>query len=202
MRIIRGKYGRRRFDVPSNISARPTTDFARENIFNVLENLTDLEDADCLDLFAGTGAISFEFLSRECRHVTAVEKAATQWRFISQVAQRLNIDNFTLIRGDVFRFVATCTGKFDVIFADPPYDLPRFGEIPSLILGSKMLREGTIFVIEHSRNYDFSNLPHFLEHRVYGSVNFSIFRIEGGEQCAETSSGGNAENEDNLTTNI
>lgn len=202
MRIIRGKYGRRRFDVPSNISARPTTDFARENIFNVLENLTDLEDADCLDLFAGTGAISFEFLSRECHHVTAVEKAATQWRFISQVAQRLNVDNFTLIRGDVFRFVATCAGKFDIIFADPPYDLPRFGEIPSLILGSKMLREGTIFVIEHSRNYDFSNLPHFLEHRVYGSVNFSIFRIEGGEQCAETSSGGNAENEYNLTTNI
>ncbi|WP_289768579.1 RsmD family RNA methyltransferase [Muribaculum intestinale] len=191
MRIIRGKYGRRRFDVPSNISARPTTDFARENIFNVLENLTDLEDADCLDLFAGTGAISFEFLSRECRHVTAVEKASTQWRFISQVAQRLNVDNFTLIRGDVFRFVATCSGKFDIIFADPPYDLPRFGEIPSLILGSKMLREGTIFVIEHSRNYDFSNLPHFLEHRVYGSVNFSIFRIGDGEPCGGASSGEN-----------
>lgn len=191
MRIIRGKYGRRRFDVPSNISARPTTDVARENIFNVLENLTDLEDADCLDLFAGTGAISFEFLSRECRHVTAVEKASTQWRFISQVAQRLNVDNFTLIRGDVFRFVATCTGKFDIIFADPPYDLPRFGEIPSLILSSKMLREGTIFVIEHSRNYDFSNLPHFLEHRVYGSVNFSIFRIGDVEPCGAVSSGEN-----------
>ena len=191
MRIIRGKYGRRRFDVPSSISARPTTDFARENIFNVLENLTDLEDADCLDLFAGTGAISFEFLSRECRHVTAVEKASTQWRFISQVAQRLNVDNFTLIRGDVFRFVATCTGKFDIIFADPPYDLPRFGEIPSLILSSKMLREGTIFVIEHSRNYDFSNLPHFLEHRVYGSVNFSIFRIGDVEPCGAVSSGEN-----------
>ena len=191
MRITRGKYGRRRFDVPSNISARPTTDFARENIFNVLENLTDLEDADCLDLFAGTGAISFEFLSRECRHVTAVEKASTQWRFISQVAQRLNVDNFTLIRGDVFRFVATCSGKFDIIFADPPYDLPRFGEIPALILGSKMLREGTIFVIEHSRNYDFSNLPHFLEHRVYGSVNFSIFRIGDGEPCGGASSGEN-----------
>ncbi len=177
MRIIRGKFGRRRFDVPTNISARPTTDFARENIFNVLENLTDLEDAECLDLFAGTGAISFEFLSRECRHVTAVEKAATQWRFISQVAQRLNVDNFTLIRGDVFRFVATCSQKYDVIFADPPYDLPRFGEIPELILNSRMLREGTIFIIEHSRNFDFSSLPHFLEHRAYGSVNFSIFRI-------------------------
>ena len=84
-----------------------------------------------------------------------------------------------------------CTGKFDIIFADPPYDLPRFGEIPSLILSSKMLREGTIFVIEHSRNYDFSNLPHFLEHRVYGSVNFSIFRIGDVEPCGAVSSGEN-----------
>ena len=188
MRIIRGKYGRRRFDVPSNISARPTTDFARENIFNVLENLVDLEGADCLDLFAGTGAVSFEFLSRECRHVTAVEKAATQWRFISQVAQRLNVDNFTLVRGDVFRFVASCSEKFDVSFADPPYDLPRFAEIPGLILGSSMLREGTVVVIEHSRAYDFSALPHFLEHRAYGSVNFSIFRITSSDPSVDTDS--------------
>lgn len=178
MRIIRGKYGRRRFNVPTNISARPTTDFARENIFNVLENLTDLEDADALDLFAGTGAVSFEFLSRECRHVTAVEKAATQYRFISQVAQQLNVKNFTLVRGDVFRYIASCSTTYDVIFADPPYDLPNFGEIPGLILSSSMLREGTIVVVEHSRQYDFSALPHFLEHRVYGSVNFSIFRID------------------------
>lgn len=175
MRIIRGKYGRRRFSVPTNISARPTTDFARENIFNVIDNMIDLEGCDALDLFAGTGAISFEFLSRECRSVTAVEKAATQFRFIKTVAQQLNVNNLNLVKGDVFKFVETCDRKFDIIFADPPYDLPNFGEVPGLILGSEMLKEGTIVIIEHSKAYDFSSLPHFMEHRAYGSVNFSIF---------------------------
>ena len=177
MRIIRGKYGRRRFSVPTNISARPTTDFARENIFNVIDNMIDLEGCDALDLFAGTGAISFEFLSRECRSVTAVEKAATQFRFIKTVAQQLNVNNLNLVKGDVFKFVETCDSKFDIIFADPPYDLPNFGEVPGLILGSDMLKEGTIVIIEHSKAYDFSSLPHFTEHRAYGSVNFSIFHI-------------------------
>ncbi len=177
MRIIRGKYGRRRFSVPTNISARPTTDFARENIFNVIDNMIDLDGCDALDLFAGTGAISFEFLSRECRSVTAVEKAATQFRFIKTVAQQLNVNNLNLVKGDVFKFVETCDRKFDIIFADPPYDLPNFGEVPGLILGSDMLKEGTIVIIEHSKAYDFSSLPHFMEHRAYGSVNFSIFHI-------------------------
>lgn len=177
MRIIRGKYGRRRFSVPTNISARPTTDFARENIFNVIDNMIDLDGCDALDLFAGTGAISFEFLSRECRSVTAVEKAATQFRFIKTVAQQLNVNNLNLVKGDVFKFVETCDRKFDIIFADPPYDLPNFGEVPGLILGSDMLKEGTIVIIEHSKAYDFSSLPHFTEHRAYGSVNFSIFQI-------------------------
>ena len=163
--------------MPTNISARPTTDFARENIFNVIENLTDLEGSDALDLFAGTGAISFEFLSRECRSVTAVEKAATQYRFIKDVAQRLGDDNLHLVRGDVFKFVKSCRGKFVLIFADPPYDLPNFAEVPGLILGSDMLKDGTLVIIEHSKAYDFSSLPYFKEHRAYGSVNFSIFRI-------------------------
>ena len=163
--------------MPTNISARPTTDFARENIFNVIENLTDLEGCDALDLFAGTGAISFEFLSRECRSVTAVEKAATQYRFIKDVAQRLGDDNLHLVRGDVFKFVKSCSDKFDIIFADPPYDLPNFAEVPGLILGSDMLKDGTLVTIEHSKAYDFSSLPYFKEHRAYGSVNFSIFRI-------------------------
>lgn len=180
MRIIRGRFGRRRFDVPTNITARPTTDFARENIFNVIENMTDIEGADVLDLFAGTGAITFEMLSRECRHVTSVEKAATQWRFIMSVAGRLGVeDELTLVRGDVFRFVETCRSTFDIIFADPPYDLPRFAEIPPMILSSAMVRPGTLVVIEHSKAYDFSGLPGFIERRVYGSVNFSIFRVGG-----------------------
>ena len=177
MRIIRGKYGRRRFDVPSNITARPTTDFARENIFNVLENIIDFEGAQALDLFAGTGAISFEFLSRGCAGVTCVEKCATQFNFIKKVKEQLKDDNLTMIRGDVFRFIETAARKYDIIFADPPYDLPNFAEVPERILASKMLKSDTIVVIEHSKNYDFSHLPHFSEHRTYGSVNFSIFQI-------------------------
>lgn len=178
MRIIRGKYGRRRFDVPTNITARPTTDFARENIFNVLENLVDFEGATALDLFAGTGAITFEFLSRGCAEVTAVEKAQVQYNFIKRVASELGSDNLRLVRGDALRFIAGCTAKFDIIFADPPYDMPGFADIPGAILSSAMLKPGTIVVIEHSRKHDFSTLPHFREHRAYGSVNFSIFIIE------------------------
>ena len=181
MRIIRGKYGRRRFDVPTNITARPTTDFARENIFNVLENIYDFDGLTALDLFAGTGAISFEFASRGCESVTAVEAAATQYNFIKKVIGQLNAHNINLVRGAVFQFVERTTGKFDFIFADPQYDLPNFAEVPERILNSAMLKDDTIVVIEHSKNYDFSHLPHFWQHRSYGSVNFSIFRIDDPE---------------------
>lgn len=178
MRIIRGKYGRRRFDVPTNITARPTTDFARENIFNVLENLVDFEGLKALDLFAGTGAITFEFASRGCESVTAVEMAATQYSFIKKVIGQLKADNIFAVRGDVFKFAEKTSQKYDIIFADPPYNLPNFEEVPSLILNSKMLKEDTIVVIEHSKNFDFSDLPHFYQHRTYGSVNFSIFKMD------------------------
>ena len=168
MRIIRGKYGRRRFDVPNNIKARPTTDFARENLFNVLENLIDFEDSVALDLFAGTGAISFELLSRECKRVVCVEKHPTQYNFITKVQQQLG--------GDVFKFVAACGEQFDFIFADPPYDLPQLESIPSRVLDENcLLRPGGLFVLEHSRNNDFTSHPWFAEHRVYGSVNFTFF---------------------------
>lgn len=178
MRIIRGKYGRRRFDVPSNISARPTTDFAKENIFNVIENIIDLEGATALDLFAGTGAISFEFLSRGCESVTAVEKASVQYNFIKKVADILNEKNLKLVRGDAMRFVEDSrVTPFDIVFADPPYDLPDFATIPARVLSSKAVAPGTVFIIEHSKAYDFSDLPGFKEHRVYGSVNFSIFIV-------------------------
>lgn len=175
MRIIRGKYGKRRFDVPKNITARPTTDFARENIFNVLENMLDFEGLRCLDLFAGTGAISFELLSRGSQSVTSVEKSGIQQRFIAHVAEVLGERNLHLVRGDVFRFLQTRPGTFDFVFADPPYDHPRFGEIPQLVLASGVVKDGGIFIIEHSRDYDFSALPGFAERRTYGSVNFSIF---------------------------
>lgn len=176
MRIIRGKYGRRRFDVPKNITARPTTDFARENIFNVIENLIDIDGIEALDLFAGTGAISLELLSRGAARVTAVEKAMTQYAFIRRTAEQLGEQNLNLIKGDVFKFLAAPHEKFDFIFADPPYDLPRFSEIPQLVLQADILKPDGFFIIEHSRAYDFSTLPGFVDHRIYGSVNFSIIR--------------------------
>ena len=175
-RIISGNYGRRRFDVPTNIKARPTTDFARENIFNVLENLIDFKGIEALDLFAGTGAISFELLSRECSRVVCVEIYPTQYNFIRKVQQQLNDPNLTPIKGDVFKFVQSCRQQFDLIFADPPYDLPRLETLPQEVLSRGLLKPGGIFVLEHSKNNDFSTHPLFDQHRSYGSVNFSLFR--------------------------
>ncbi len=178
MRIIRGKYGHRRFSVPTNITARPTTDFARENIFNVIENMIDIEGIAALDLFAGTGAISFELLSRGAAAVTTIEKAPTQIRFIEKVAAQLNERNLRLLRGDVFKYLDTAPKRaFDFVWADPPYDMPRFEEVPERILASDILRPGGLFIIEHSRMRNFSALPHFHSHRAYGSVNFSLFLI-------------------------
>ena len=184
MRIIRGKYGRRRFDPPKNITARPTTDFAKENLFNVLENFMNFEGKTALDLFAGTGSISLELLSRGCKEVTAVEMAQTQVNFIKSVKSKLNEDGLRIIKGDVFKFIQTCHQKFDFIFADPPYEHERFDEIPSLILNSDMVKEGTVVVVEHSGKRDFSSLPYFDQQRQYGSVNFTIFLV--GEKKEET----------------
>lgn len=177
MRIISGIYGRRRFDVPSSFSARPTTDFAKENLFNVINNLTDLESADALDLFAGTGSISFELLSRECKSVTAVEKNNAHASFIAKVAKELKTDSLHLIRGDVFRYLHSAPKQgFDFIFADPPYDLKELETIPELIFKNNLLKEGGLFVLEHGKQNNFEDNPHFIERRVYGSVNFSFFR--------------------------
>lgn len=175
MRIIRGKYGRRRFDVPKNITARPTTDFARENLFNVIENLVDIEGAKVCDLFAGTGAVSWEFVSRGAAEVVAVEEAPVQSAFIRSVKEKLGDTVLRLVRGDVFRFVAKASQPFDIVFADPPYDLPRFDEIPGLILGSKLVKEGSLVVIEHNKSKDYADMPNFVRRLAYGSVNFSIF---------------------------
>ena len=176
MRIIRGKYGRRRFQIPASFKARPTTDFAKENLFNVLDNMVDWEELDALDLFAGTGSIAFEMLSRGCQHVTAVELNYKHASFIEKVAKELHTKELTLIRGDVLRYLSSITKpSFDLIFADPPYNLPELQQLPNLVLNSDLLREGGIFVLEHSKNNDFAAQPYFSQLRVYGSVNFSVF---------------------------
>lgn len=164
--------------MPKNITARPTTDFARENLFNVIENIEELEGKSALDLFAGTGAISWEFVSRGCASVTAVEQAGTQAGFIRSVKEKLGDNVLKLIRGDVFRYIERCREQYNIIFADPPYDHPRFAEIPELILNSRMMKEGTLVIIEHNKNHDFSGMRGFIRHLVYGSVNFSLIRKE------------------------
>ena len=176
MRIITGKYKGRHFDVPRTFKARPTTDFAKENIFNVINAYVDWEETTALDLFAGTGSISLELLSRGCQQVISVEKDRDHARFISQGMEKLGTDEHILIKGDVFRFLKSCHQKFDLIFADPPYALPELETIPDLIFQYDLLKEDGLLVFEHGKNNDFSTHPHFIEHRSYGSVNFTLFR--------------------------
>lgn len=160
---------------PKNITARPTTDFAKESLFNLLTNRMDLEGADVLDLFAGTGSISLECVSRGAREVTAVELAHTQQNFIIATSKSLGINNLHLIRGDVFRYLKACSIRYDLIFADPPYALEELPTLPSLIVPA-LLKPGGLFVLEHGDQYVFSGHPHFLDLRTYGSVHFSFFQ--------------------------
>lgn len=187
MRIITGKYKGKRFDVPHSFKARPTTDFAKENIFNVLRAYVDFEDCRVLDLFAGTGSITLEFLSRGCQEVTCVERDRQHFAFIAACLRSLNDPAAHPVCGDALRFIERANRSFDLIFADPPYALRELPELPDRVMGSQLVGDDTIFVLEHGKNYDFSDRPDFLEHRAYGSVNFSIFRRPRAEETEDTS---------------
>ena len=176
MRIITGKYKGRHFDIPRTFKARPTTDFAKENIFNVLVQYVDFDGAEALDLFSGTGSISLELVSRGCSHVVSVELDRDHHRFIQDCMKKLNDQTCISIRGDVFRFLKSCKQQLDFIFADPPYALKELATLPDLVFERQVLKEEALFVLEHGKDYDFSEHPHFVEHRQYGSVNFSLFR--------------------------
>ncbi|MFV0418546.1 MAG: RsmD family RNA methyltransferase [Dysgonomonas sp.] len=177
MRIISGKYKGRRFDPPKSFKARPTTDFAKENLFNVLNNEIEWEETTALDLFGGTGSISFELVSRGCPKVVCVEKNFNHASFIEKTKEMLRIQSeLVLFKMDVFNYLEHCKEQFDLIFADPPYDLKNLAEVPRLVFERDLIREGGVFILEHPREYDFSDLPLFQNKRVYGSVNFTIFR--------------------------
>ena len=186
MRIISGKYGGRRLSPPKNITARPTTDFAKESLFNLLNNRMDFEGIDVLDLFAGTGGIGLECISRGARDVTAVEIAHVQQNWIISCCKQLGIRNLSVIRGDVFKFLNTCRTKYDFIFADPPYALEQLPTLPDTILGlsdtgdqhasESILKENGWLVIEHGKDTDFTHHPRHYETRTYGSVHFSFFQ--------------------------
>ncbi len=177
MRVIGGIYKRRRFDVPKNFKLRPTTDFAKENLFNILNNLIDLEELKVLDLFAGTGSISIEFASRGCKEIVCVEKSAAHYGFIQKVVKELQAPIYP-IKGDALKFITNPKGeKFDLIFADPPYALKEMAEIPNMVFDNHRLKEGGLFILEHSSDQHFEEHPYFLQHRIYGSVNFTIFQL-------------------------
>lgn len=176
MRIVSGKFKGRSIDPPRNLRARPTTDFAKENLFNVLGNYVDFEASDVLDLFAGTGSISYEFASRGARSITAVEINSVHYNFIRQTAEKFGFENFYTVKANAFRYLQSCSKQFDVIFSDAPYDLEGSEKIVELVLRGDLLRQDGIFIFEHSKKMDFSDYKEFWQLRSYGSVQFSIFK--------------------------
>ena len=176
MRIVSGKYKGRVINPPRNLRARPTTDFAKENLFNVLGNLVDFEECDVLDLFAGTGSISYEFAARGARSVTAVEINPVHHNFIRQTAAQLGIEHFYPVKANAFLYLKSCGKQFDIVFSDAPYDLEGSEQVVDLVLGGDLLRPDGLFIFEHSRKMDFSGYAEFWQLRSYGSVQFSFFK--------------------------
>jgi len=176
LRIISGKYKGRHIELPDNIRARPTTDFAREGLFDILSNRIDFEKVDVLDLFSGTGSISFEFVSRGTKMVHLVEYDRYNISFIRQNIRALKIENIKPLRLDVRDFLKICKHKYNIIFADPPYDLPWLRDIPDMVFESNILTGDGFLIIEHPGNIKFYDHPFFYEHRKYGRVNFTFFR--------------------------
>ncbi|MBP7038176.1 MAG: 16S rRNA (guanine(966)-N(2))-methyltransferase RsmD [Bacteroidales bacterium] len=175
MRIIGGKYKGRIITPISGLKIRPTTDFARESLFNILVNRVDLESVSMLDLFSGTGAIGFEFSSRGAEVVHMIEKERKHITGIRQNIQKLGITNVKPVHIDVKAFLKTCKFKYDIVYADPPYDLDWLKDIPDLVIGSGIMKADGFLILEHPRSFSFEDHKYFFEHRNYGSVNFSFF---------------------------
>ena len=175
MRIIGGRLKGKSINPPAGYKARPTTDFAREGLFNILNNEYEFEDLKVLDLFGGTGAVAFEFASRGASRVYSVEMARENASFIKTEAKRLGLDNVTMVRDNVFDFLPICHEKFDIIFADPPYALDGLDTLPDLIMGSGILHPGCYFILEHGSEHSFTSHPAFVKEKKYGRVHFSFF---------------------------
>ncbi|MFZ4521307.1 MAG: 16S rRNA (guanine(966)-N(2))-methyltransferase RsmD [Bacteroidales bacterium] len=176
MRIISGKYRGRRLQPSVNLPVRPTTDFAKEGLFNILNNMIDFEELKVLDLFAGTGSIAFEFLSRGAIEVTAVDSNPRCVDFIKKTAETFGADNIQAVKSNSFVFIKRMVATYDLVFADPPYDLEGIESIPDLLFSSNLLTPEGLLILEHSAAYKFEKYPNFDSHRQYGSVNFSFFK--------------------------
>ena len=176
MRIIGGTLKGKTIMPPAGYAARPTTDFAKEGLFNILNNQVNFEDTVLLDLFSGTGSISAEFASRGAREIVSVEMNPSNARFISQTARSLGIRSMRVVKHNVFDFLEICTKKFNLIFADPPYALDGFDTIPNKVLDADILEDGGIFILEHSAANNFEQHPLSVKERKYGNVHFSFFQ--------------------------
>ena len=179
MRIIRGKLKSRRIGVPKSFPSRPTTDFAKEGLFNILENKIELEDLVILDLCSGTGNISFEFISRDVKNVTCVDSNFFSIRHIRKVAQEFDVENqiYTL-KDDILKYLNNCSNKFDIVFCDPPYDLDIHKKVHQLIIEKGVLIKNGLLIIEHGKKTTLKDLKYFQFERSFGNVIFSFFKFE------------------------
>lgn len=178
MRIVGGELRGRTIMPPAGYQARPTTDYAKEGLFNTLTNMLNFEEISVLDLFSGTGSISYEFASRGCKSIIAVEMNPANAGFIKKTAASLKLGScIQVVHHNVFDFLGICTKKFDVIFADPPYAIDGLDTIPDKIFSRDLLEEEGILILEHPATYKFENHPKFVKERKYGNVHFSYFRL-------------------------
>lgn len=176
MRIIGGEHGGRKFNPPSRMPyTRPTTDIAKEGLFNVLQHNLDIEELKTLDLFGGTGSISYELASRGAADLTIVEKDTTMYEFIKKTSEALRIENIKPVKVDVFKFISQCADKFDFIFAGPPYALTTIDELPKLIFEKQLLTDKGWFVLEHTPRNNYKSFPYYKTEKNYGTTIFSIF---------------------------
>lgn len=176
MRIIGGEHGGRRFNLPTKMPyTRPTTDIAKEGLFNVLQHSLDIEELATLDLFGGTGSISYELASRGAKELTIVEKDSAMYDFIKKTIADLRIENMKAIKMDVFKFIGQCSDSFDFIFAGPPYALQNIDDLPRLIFEKKLLNDKGWFVLEHTPRNDYKAFPFYKTEKNYGTTIFSIF---------------------------
>lgn len=177
MRIVGGKYKGRIFKPGKKFKARPTTDIAKEGLFNILTNRYEFSTKSVLDLFSGTGSIAYEFISRGVQQATMVEKNFSHYRFILDVVDQLKIENATVFKADAFKFLDKTGETFNIVFADPPFDLPQINEIPDAVIENGIIAPEGVLIIEHPKEIDFSSHKYFKEIRNYGKVNFSFFEI-------------------------
>ena len=175
MRIVSGKLKGIRFQPPKSFDSRPTTDFAKEGIFNVLENTYDISSLRILDLFAGTGSVSFEFASRGAEKVVSVDKNFRCVKFIDEFSRKHNLENLSSLKSDVFKFIQQHTSQYDLIFADPPFKFQSYDELITVVLSSGLLSKNGIFILEHEKRINFDEVASFDYARKYGNVVFSIF---------------------------